>query len=124
MLSSHSSKPCLRPVSYTHLDVYKRQKITYNGAHTNLIKAVNDAIADGRTTVAEKNNVDSKFTGYKNAIADYNQRWRLPIRLSRIRLKAIRTKLWQKEKRPLRPPAMPRLQRTKLNNLYQAWEIT
>ena len=49
-------------------------KITYNGAHTNLIKAVNDAIADGRTTVAEKNNVDSKFTAYKNAIADYKSK--------------------------------------------------
>ena len=49
-------------------------KITYNGAHTNLIKAVNDAIADGRTTVAEKNNVDSKFTAYNNAIADYKSK--------------------------------------------------
>ncbi|WP_302572795.1 hypothetical protein [Parabacteroides goldsteinii] len=49
-------------------------KITYNGAHTNLIKAVNDAITDGRTTVAEKNNVDSKFTAYKNAIADYKSK--------------------------------------------------
>ena len=49
-------------------------KITYNGAHTNLIKAVNDAIADGRTTLAEKNNVDSKFTAYKNAIADYKSK--------------------------------------------------
>lgn len=49
-------------------------KITYNGAHTELIKAVNDAIADGRTTVAEKNNVDSKFTAYKNAIADYKSK--------------------------------------------------
>lgn len=49
-------------------------KITYNGAHTNLIKAVNDAIADGRTTVAEKNNVDSKFTAYKNAITDYKSK--------------------------------------------------
>ena len=49
-------------------------KITYNGAHINLIKAVNDAIADGRTTVAEKNNVDSKFTAYKNAIADYKSK--------------------------------------------------
>ena len=49
-------------------------KITYNGAHTNLIKAVNDAIADGRTTVAEKNNVDSKFTAYKNVIADYKSK--------------------------------------------------
>nr|DAZ44869.1 MAG TPA: Minor structural protein putative tail fiber [Caudoviricetes sp.] len=49
-------------------------KITYNGAHTELIKAVIDAIADGRTTVAEKNNVDSKFTAYKNAIADYKSK--------------------------------------------------
>ena len=49
-------------------------KITYNGAHTELIKAVNDAIADGCTTVAEKNNVDSKFTAYKNAIADYKSK--------------------------------------------------
>lgn len=49
-------------------------KITYNGAHTELIKAVNDAIADGRTTVAEKNNVDSKFAAYKNAIADYKSK--------------------------------------------------
>lgn len=49
-------------------------KITYNGAHTNLINSVNSAIADGKTTVAEKNDVDSKFTAYKNALADYKSK--------------------------------------------------
>ena len=49
-------------------------KVTYNGAHTDLIKAVNDAIADGRTTATEKKNVDSKFTAYKNTLADYKAR--------------------------------------------------
>lgn len=49
-------------------------KITYNGAHTDLIKAVNDAISDGKTTATEKKNVDSRFTAYKNALADYKAR--------------------------------------------------
>lgn len=49
-------------------------KITYNGAHTNLINSVNSAITDGKTTVAEKNDVDSKFTAYKNALVDYKSK--------------------------------------------------
>lgn len=46
-------------------------KTAYNTAHTNLISAVNAAIADGRTSTVEKSNVDSKFTLYKNALSDY-----------------------------------------------------
>lgn len=49
-------------------------KITYNGAHTNLINSVNSAISDWKTTVAEKNDVDSKFAAYKNALADYKSK--------------------------------------------------
>lgn len=47
-------------------------KTAYNTAHTNLIKAVNDAIADGKTTAVEKANVDSKFATYRTALADYS----------------------------------------------------
>lgn len=68
-------------------------KITYNGAHTELIKAVNDAIADGRTTVAEKTMSIVSLLLIKMLLPIINQRWRLPIRLSRIHLKVIRTKL-------------------------------
>lgn len=36
---------------------------------SNLIAAINAAIADGKTTTTEKNNVDSKFTAFNNAYA-------------------------------------------------------
>ena len=44
-------------------------KVTYFGAVDNLISAINAAIADGKTTVAEKQNVDAKYSSYKTALA-------------------------------------------------------
>ena len=44
-------------------------KNSFNTATSNLIAAINAAIADGKTTTAEKNNVDSKFTAFNNAYA-------------------------------------------------------
>ena len=35
-------------------------------------KAINSAIADGRTTVTEKNNVDNKYATFNSAYADFN----------------------------------------------------
>lgn len=50
-------------------DLYNK-KVAYNSAHTNLINSINTAIADGKTTVAEKQDVDSKFASYRTALAN------------------------------------------------------
>ena len=42
------------------------------GAITNLITAINTAIADGKTTTTEKKNVDAKFTLFNSALATFN----------------------------------------------------
>ena len=44
-------------------------KNSFDTATSNLIAAINAAIADGKTTTAEKSNVDSKFTAFNNAYA-------------------------------------------------------
>ena len=46
-------------------------KVTLMGAIDNLILAINNAIADGKTTPTEKANVDAKFTLYNDAISDF-----------------------------------------------------
>lgn len=50
-------------------DLYNK-KVAYNSAHTNLINSINTAIADGKTTLAEKQDVDSKFASYRTALAN------------------------------------------------------
>lgn len=50
-------------------DLYNK-KVAYNSAHTNLINSINTAIADGKTTSAEKQDVDSKFASYRTALAN------------------------------------------------------
>lgn len=47
-------------------------KVTLMGSIENLISAINSAIADGRTTVIEKNNVDNKYATFNSAYADFN----------------------------------------------------
>lgn len=47
-------------------------KITFFGAIDNLISSINKAIADGKTTVAEKNDVDAKYALFNSAYADFN----------------------------------------------------
>ena len=47
-------------------------KVTLMGSIENLIRAINSAIADGRTTVTEKNNVDNKYATFNSAYADFN----------------------------------------------------
>lgn len=49
----------------------KSKKDAYNTAHTALIKAINDAIADKKVTEEESNTIDSKFTAYNTALANY-----------------------------------------------------
>lgn len=44
-------------------------KNSFNSATTNLVNAINSAIADGKTTTSEKNTVDSRFTTFNNAYA-------------------------------------------------------
>ena len=61
------------------------QKSSYDTAHSQLITSINTAIADGKTTTAEKADVDSKFTNYKNVLGG------LSIRLTEA-LKAIEAK--------------------------------
>lgn len=50
-------------------DLYNK-KVAYNSAHTNLINSINTAIADGKTTVEEKQDVDSKFANYRTTLAN------------------------------------------------------
>lgn len=47
-------------------------KVTLMGSIENLISAINSAIANGRTTVTEKNNVDNKYATFNSAYADFN----------------------------------------------------
>ena len=47
-------------------------KVTLMGSIENLISAINSAIADGRTTVTEKNNVDNKYATFNSTYADFN----------------------------------------------------
>lgn len=47
-------------------------KVTLFGAIDNLLSAINSAISDGRTTVAEKYNVDSKFSLFNSAMSSFN----------------------------------------------------
>ena len=47
-------------------------KITLMGSIENLISAINSAIADGRTTITEKNKVDNKYATFNSAHADFN----------------------------------------------------
>ena len=49
----------------------KSKKDAYNTAHANLIKAINDAIADNKVTEEESNTIESKFTAYNTALANY-----------------------------------------------------
>ena len=44
-------------------------KVTYFGAVDTLLNSINTAITDGRTTVAEKQAVDTNYSSYKTALA-------------------------------------------------------
>ncbi|WP_106828059.1 hypothetical protein [Parabacteroides pacaensis] len=48
--------------------------ITYKGAHEDLIQAIQTAISDDKTTIAEKNEVDSRFVLYSQALANLSTR--------------------------------------------------
>ncbi len=50
-------------------------KNTYNSEYNSLTSAINAAIADGKTTDAEKANVDSRFVSYRNALAALSSRF-------------------------------------------------
>ncbi|WP_257064271.1 poly-gamma-glutamate hydrolase family protein [Priestia megaterium] len=45
-------------------------KTAFNTAHTNLINSINTAITDGKTTSAEKADVDAKFVTYRTELGD------------------------------------------------------
>ena len=47
-------------------------KISLFGSRDNLTEAINDAIADGKTTAAEKNNVNSKYDLFNDSIKSFN----------------------------------------------------
>lgn len=49
-------------------------KTALNTAYTNLVNSINTAIADGKTTAAEKSDVDSKFGLFNTALATYRVR--------------------------------------------------
>ena len=49
----------------------KSNKDAYDVNHTALIKAINDAIADNKVTKEERTNINSKFTTYNVALANY-----------------------------------------------------
>lgn len=48
--------------------------VAYDSAHQNLVNSINAAIADGKTTVAEKADVDAKFVLYRNTLATLSTR--------------------------------------------------
>src|SRR5699024_4508075 len=47
-------------------------KITFVGAVSNVITAINTAIADGKITPTERNNVNTRFNEYKGALASFS----------------------------------------------------
>ena len=49
-------------------------KTAYNTAKNNLLLSINTAIADGKTTTAEKSDVDSKYSSYKTALGTLQTR--------------------------------------------------
>lgn len=49
-------------------------KTAYNSNHTTLINSINNAIADGKTTVAEKNAVNTHFGNYRTALGTLSTR--------------------------------------------------
>lgn len=55
-------------------------KNSYNTAHNNLMKSINDTIADGRATSAESADVDSKFNSYRSALGALSTRFEEAIR--------------------------------------------
>lgn len=55
-------------------------KLSFNTAYSSLISSINSAIADGKTTPAEKQDVDNKFTAYRNAIGTLSTRFEQAIR--------------------------------------------
>src|SRR5699024_10788238 len=56
-------------------------KTNFNGAHNELIIAINTAISDGKTTPIEKKNVDNKFTAYKDTLANLSKRFEQAVDL-------------------------------------------
>lgn len=60
------NNPSLSGTAKTNLS---SKKSAYNTAHTNLINAINTAISDGKTTPAEKSDVDTKFSSYRTALS-------------------------------------------------------
>ena len=46
-------------------------KVSLAGAKDNLLSSINTAIADGKTTAAEKADVDSKFSAFNSAVASF-----------------------------------------------------
>lgn len=55
----------------SHKDNLHDMKERYNQAHVNLIKAINDAIADKKVTTTESENIQGKLDLYKGALGDY-----------------------------------------------------
>ncbi|WP_339161826.1 phage tail spike protein [Siminovitchia sp. FSL W7-1587] len=55
-------------------------KLSFNTAYNSLVSSINSAIADGKTTPAEKQDVDNKFTAYRNAIGTLSTRFEQAIR--------------------------------------------
>lgn len=48
-------------------------KVTFMGAVDDLLKAINDAISDKKTTEVEKQNVDAKYTAFNSAYSSMSQ---------------------------------------------------
>lgn len=49
-------------------------KTAYNTAYTNLMTAISNAISDGKTSTAEKADVDTKFTAYRTTLGTMSTR--------------------------------------------------
>lgn len=71
-------------------------KVTLMGSIENLISAINSAIADGRTTVTEKNNVDNKYATFNSAYADFNTAVEVANKAIQDKLKGYSDKYSQK----------------------------
>lgn len=62
-------------------------KVTLSGAISSLISSIENAITDGKTTAAEKRDVDSKFTDFNSAYASFNTAVEVAYKAIQDRLK-------------------------------------
>jgi len=64
-------------------------KVTMSGAKDNLLTSINTAIADGKTTVLEKEDVDSKYSAWDSSYSTYKSKLELANKAIQSNLESL-----------------------------------